>query len=686
VLLGTLIFGLALACFLHAPAVVGHLSTLAFAGVLVAYVLLFRFAFGVGSRDEPLPIVPFLAGWLLATVLLHALYLGLVRPTLTTDFRGMWTFAQIFAASEVLPTPQQYSAQRALPILMPLVSIFGTSPWVYKIGNVVLVVLASLVYYDLLRRWFGHCVAQAFLLLLVGIPEVYFACATTSHDVSGLFFLSCAFWLASSVYRQVSALDDPSGRTAWLVAGATSLALGILLTFLQVQRNVSTFFLLAATAVLLAEAWAGLVGRVPLSWISCARRSLLRLLLVVAIPYALMAGSLGILSERGVLLSATWQEEFAAKNFASFANSFSPGTVTSDRYFRKDFLELLSHEEVVDLGRSIFLSDTYYDAPRQRPANYLLRASRLFNLGSQHHHYYPALEEDSPLSLEQVREPLDSINEIVLVLFGLAGVVALFIVLFLKPPALITLLPLTYLAGLAAGLLLFGENQPRYLFAIWLILPGTIGLAFSHGSRRIGSEIDGVRLAKRLVAGPLLLGLFITVGWIGVRAFYSEADGRIIAGWERVSSNTALSNGALAEHFQRMQLGTRTAAATRAFGSLVTTLQLPRAAKAGDYLEVSSRLCRDGSARSVLAFHLFWKGVPQASDGAFEFSVNIDGRPVYERSITSVSSLGPVRIKRAMGAKDCVRLGLRVNANGETDRVGPTRASRVHVYFARLVE
>jgi hypothetical protein len=700
---GTLLFGLAVTVVLHAAPVAQHLSTLAFAAIFLAYVGLFGLAYRISSRERPLPALPFVVAWIAATIALHCLYLGLVRPTLTTDFRAMWFFAQAFA--EALepggswPTPVHYSAQRALPVLMPLASLFGASPWVYKVGNVVLLLLASLIYYDLMRRWFGRRVAQAFLLLLLGIPELYFASGTTSHDISGLFFLSCGLWLVSSVQRQVPSLEAALSVRPWAIAGATSLALGGLLTLLQLQRSVSAFLVLAATAIVVAEAWRELSG--PAARWAAARRALLRLTLIVAIPYALMTGALGILSERGLVLPNAWQQTFVAKNFASFANSFSPGTVKSDRYFRNDFLAPLSHEEIVDLGRSIFLSDTYYDAPRERPANYFTRATRLFDLGSQHNHYYPELEEDSPLSLEQAREPLDAIAEIALVVYALAGLLALFVVLFLSPPSLITLLPLTYLAGLTAGLLLFGENQPRYLFAIWLVVPGTIALAFAHrrrtrGQERYANDESGESnegpLWLRVVSGPLLLASLLVVGWLGVRAGYGDADGRIIAGWDRFSSNTGRSQQALAEHFDRAQLGARSGAANRAFGSLVTTLELTGAAQAGETFAVERRVCRNDSARDSLAFHLFWKGfgknlaekvAEDPAPSAFDFSVDVDDRTVYRKSVAAVDSLGPVRIGEALGVEPCVELRLRVSA---THATGRTRASRVHVYFLRLVE
>lgn len=674
----TLLFGLLLSVARHLPAALLHLDhsseSGAAWGVWALYGGAFALAWWIATRPRPLPVVPFILAYLVAVAALHGTYLDWVRPELQSDFRDMWAYAQAFVVSDGLPTPLRFEAQRALPVWTPLVALFGASPWVYKVANVFFLVAASLLFYDLARRWFGHAVGQALLLLFALGPEPYFAAATTSHDVSGLFFCACAFWLAASLWERIDR------KSHWAVLVGTAIALAGVLGLLQVQRGVSSFLLLAMTAVVIADAWTSGVAK----W----RTAVLRLVLLLVIPYALMTAGLSGLSARGVLLSEDFQEEFFGRSFASFSGSLSPGTFQSHGPFRLHFLRPLDLDELADLGRHLFLSDLYYNAPEHRPTNVLERAKRLFALGSQEHHYYEVLSGDSPLSSEQVAPALRVLNDVAVLWFSVMGAIAAAgFALVLRPPW-ISALPIVYLGGLIAGLLLFGENQPRYLFPIWLVLPAMIAVAFS----RLGSEwttlgaVGVARAAGSRAIGALLVVVVPIAAFFGVvRATYDVADGRVIGEWEAVGSSSAVSPGELESRFATSQLGVEPGAAGRAFGSLVTTLRLDEPPQAGDWVEVRRSVCGLDPDRSALGFYLYWGAVRKELADAFDFSVRLDGGDAYVNRIGRARSVTRVRIGDVFGKAPCAALALRVTANRAATEEGWQRASTAHIYFPRLV-
>jgi hypothetical protein len=260
----------------------------------------------------------------------------------------------------------------------------------------------------------------------------------------------------------------------------------------------------------------------------------------------------------------------------------------------------------------------------------------------------------------------------------------LFVVLFLHRPPISAMLPLVYLGGLTAVLLAIGEVQPRYLLPIWLFLRGAIACAAAQ-LRHAGLGAEWRRLPARVVVGPVVLAVPLAVAWLALSISYGPADGRILTEWDAITSSTGIADSVLARDFEQQQLGTKVAAGDLAFGSLVTTLKLPRRPQAGDTIELSRELCARESGRLALALHLYTPEKSATYAQAFEFAVLGNDRTLHLTQLDAGELVLPIRVDDLFGERDCTRLGLRLTALRSTGPAGRA-VSTIHLYFPRLVE
>jgi len=223
-------------------------------------------------------------------------------------------------------------------------------------------------------------------------------------------------------------------------------------------------------------------------------------------------------------------------------------------------------------------------------------------------------------------------------------------------------------------ILLLGGVQPRYMFPIWLVVSGVIGIAAARCRPR-----QPLFAGKRLLAGLVTVGLTIGVGFVMLRAAYDVANGRIIGEWDRVTSHNNIQSEELTKWFKETQLGLEPGVAGRGTGRLSTTLRLPAARGEGADIAVMRRVCRGGEGRRGLTFFLH---APGGAGGDARLTVRADKAVVYESDLAQARSVVLVEIDDLFGGRKCVDLALRLAAGAGTN--AGTAPVIARIYYPRL--
>lgn len=504
----------------HFPLSDARLTTgLAAAAVLALGVWLAR-------RREPLPPWPFVLATTAIALGVRFAYTGAVETVWTNDFLLYWDTAKQQVASGNYAVISLYN-ERTLPVLVPLILLFGPDPGHVIVANIATLTMIQLAGYDLLRRMVSHQAAQAFSVAFIAAPIPLFALTIPSHDLWAMGYCAVALWLCAVV---LSHRRRHGTRLAVAVAGA--LALVCLL--MEIQRGIG---LLLAAAMLLAAlmGWLARRGDPPAD-----RRPVLTLLLVCAAALAAQ-WPLGALVGKLDLRAADepGHRIHMAAYYTSNGTSMGNGTWGWMDGFRREFTEPLrtdDPERLEQLSRSLVLSD-WAEQPLKRLDNVADRLAGLFVLDNSNFWYF---SEGDP-SLAKPLGWLRLYSLFVSLGFTLALGAGLLRMLLGALPSVPVLAGLVLTSVVALALCSFSENQPRYLMLLWFT--GLLFLAEATG-RRSEPRTASLRLGA-------VMAVAVALGWLGLiaalllpaRALYGPEDGRILGDWTRVS--TGAETGAL---------------------------------------------------------------------------------------------------------------------------------------------
>jgi hypothetical protein len=394
-------------------------------------------------------------------------YVYLIDVMLVSDFRSMW---RVVTETITAGWPERVThvhQQRVLLFLVPLARLFGNPPLVYKIGNAVILMLSSLVSFSLARRWFGENAARASLVLILLVPETFFSLCIPTHDIPGAFLFLCSLWMLDTLLLSI---DEKS----WIACLITGLFLGISAEFLEIQRDISPVFWLAVLMFIAyrASQTRGILPsdtpkKIPLF----SNKRAYLILLFVFFSFLASKGVYVLLESNGLILSDKVKFEASIFDFLKGSDSWEPGTYIYQwenyNYYTKNG-NLYNSSIAVDK----ILSDTYYNS-FDRISNYLMRAERLYRLGSQAYFYYGSSIQlpSSRLKGEKIEFFLTNHNMVFVLFFEMAFILSSILMLItnrINPRAFPSVLTLSFLSG---ALLIFGENQPRYMYPIWFIAP-----------------------------------------------------------------------------------------------------------------------------------------------------------------------------------------------------------------------
>jgi len=478
-------------------------------------------------------------------------YVYLMDVKLVSDFESMWKIVTETIATGWPERITSVHRERVLLFYVPLARLFGNSPLVYKIGNVVLLMLSSLLSFSLARRWFGENVARASLFLILLVPETFFSSCIPTHDIPGAFLFLCSLWMLDTLFLSVD-------KKSWISCLVTGLFLGISVEFLEIQRSTSLVFW---SGVLIFIAYRASQAqeisqkdrpeKVPL--FLSKRASLI--LLFVGFSFLASKGVHFLMESNGLILSDEAKSKDLIFDVLRSSDSWDRGTYS---YQWKNYSPYLKEGNTYNssIAFNKILSDIYYNS-FDRVSNFFMRAKELYKLGSQAYFYYGLSLQlpSSRLKGEKIADFLTIHNMAFVLFFETAFILSSVLMLItnrINPRTLPSLLTLSLLSG---ALLIFKESQPRYLYPIWFIAPMLIaaqvgarpGLQTNQGQRRIKENIF-ILIKGALIFLAIACFLFSAVH---IFAHLSERRYLDMAEWAPPRANYRVENAK--KYFRKIQ-------------------------------------------------------------------------------------------------------------------------------------
>ena len=476
-------------------------------------------------RAQPLPVAWFLTFATVIAAALRIAYSLTIAPEWTSDFGTYWKIAIDQVSSGNFQADSVYT-ERTLPVLVPVIALFGDTPYAVKAINIVMLGLVQLAGYDILRRLISHQTAQGFTIAFAAAPIPTFALTIPSHDLWAMFYLASAAWLGAV------ALTAP--RIAkWSFSALIGTLLALICIVMEIQRGVG--FLLALALVLASALTWALADRnnhqraIAAKWLAmtCV------VALAAQLPLGMLTSSLGLRAAESPA-----QTSRTTAYYATHATSLGNGTYGWMQEFQNQYIKPLRKEpeRLSALSKSLIRSD-WSEQPIKRVVNVSQRLHGLYVLDNSNFWYFANINPQ----LDVLRAWLSTYSASYSLFFALlllASVLRMAMGVDLSMP---TLACMTLLSVASLALASVSENQPRYILWIWF--GGTLMIAEVLARRPSESPASIHRGATLLAASlggwlALLLGL-----WALVAAGYGPAQGRILADW--VDSETGRATGPL---------------------------------------------------------------------------------------------------------------------------------------------
>lgn len=651
-------------------ALANDLPSYGLAGLLaIAVAMLF---FAVVKRDAPFKPPVFLVCSLAASALFYYGYISSIEVAWVSDFKGMWLHAVDMVASGNYTVRSIYN-ERALPVLVPTILLFGPTPAVVPIVNLLFLLGIQLAGYDLARRIAGHRAAQGFVVLWIGAMEPIFALPITSHDIWGLFFLVLFLWGFRVTFERVAAGKLGTVRHKVILAGCT-LGLAGVLALLDMQRELAPFVILGFGLAGLLLALKGVAGHVRL------RPGLV----LAAAVFVLYGGITAGLKHAGYMLTSAQGETLAQIRIGAYGSSLSNGNYDQGQVIQKTFFNPIDGETRRDLVQAIPLSDLVLQ-PVARIGNIVHRAHRQALLGSQTYFYQAQAKTQSAWLLPLTRA-YNVCYSIVLAALSLW----LILPLLRRRDSLDGLVQLSLLSTLVGLLLLVGESQPRYIFPLWFILPQLVAFALTLQPADTDHAVpvssvwgwDVIRGVLLLLAAYLLLAL-------AAKLAYSESRGRVLSGWQPAlhgASQSAPENWFMANQKLSAAKIKHDANDSRAagFGELALVMKIPTSVESGGATSADKTLCV-GDERRALGFFYYMPIQNPKAKGTFTLEVLIDDQLRWSIQSPGNAAITHVRIPDILPAGTCGNLKVNLRANRTISTDPWINASQADLYFMRLV-
>lgn len=525
----------------------------------------------LSRRTRPLPVVWFLIGTTLLAAAVRVVYSLVMAPEWTSDFHTYWVTALAQVENSRFVADSFYT-ERTLPVLVPLAALFGDVPYSVKATNIVMLGLAQLAGYDILRRLRSHQAAQAFTIGFAAAPIPLFALTIPSHDLWALFFLAVAAWLCA-------VLLTSTARHRWLLLTAVVFALSFMCLLMQVQRGVGTLLALALV-ISSALAWILAAGRPHREKGSRESTMFLVAVLVLAaqFPLGAMTSALGLRAS-----DSESQKTHMTAYYATHGTSLGNGTWGWMRVFQEQYTDELRSdpERLQALSRSLVLSD-WSEQPVKRVENVSRRMAGLYFLDNSNFWYFANLNPEG----KRLENWLLAYSIWFSTVFSLLMLFSLVRLLRGSDPTTPTFACMVFIAMVSLALASFSENQPRYI--MWLWFGGMLWLSEMFVPRNNSAATPALKAIGLAGASLVAWMLLLAAAWSLTSLMYRPDQGRILGDWQDPATGQLTGNLVVAAPSDPYVHATKPGELSVAVGATTPI--------------VEHRLCFDGSGPKNLTF------------------------------------------------------------------------------------
>ncbi|WP_182344462.1 hypothetical protein [Comamonas koreensis] len=597
----------------------------------------------------------FIAASVLLSFGIQCIYYKLVHASWVSDFQHMWNLSGVLAA-EGRFIPNDIYEQRILPILLPLVYIFGNHPMVVPISNALFLICIMLMGYSILQKTHGHYSAQIFTILWLACAEPLFSLKIPTHDLWGLFIFVCiSLCIVVFFQRKKKSITFLLGM---------ALVSGVLCIILDIQRELGGMVIVAWAVSLSIYTVRNQLDQPR----SGDNKYLWGMFAVAGVVF--LVGGL-VLKSSHVIVSSDGLNYLKYLRLASLSPGFSPGSYAYANEFGTYLLKDLSPDAQKDTAQSLVLSDSIVQ-PEFRVSGIIYKTAQLAYLGGQHYFYQNGMELESPILLKNIANYNKIISIIICVLLMVKLKSALD-----RDREISTIFSLSVLCILIGALTTVGEIQPRYLFPFWFFSAVVIASQF--------------RLAPLPTPAAFSWGATVQVGcaiilvgaatlWLGLSRWYTPEHGRVLSPFSIKRGNDILPSYSPPLQLDKNAYSGR----NNGIGKLGFTMVVAPSAGRPTDVTASRDLCLKD--KTSLRFGYVMPQMKPSMADAFQLRLYFSGHEVWRQKLPDDGKLKNVLVENIAPANTCGTLEFKLVGGERISEASEAQASRTEIYFPRLTK
>ncbi|SEH05614.1 glycosyltransferase family protein [Candidatus Venteria ishoeyi] len=590
-----------------------------------------------------------------------------------SDFRTMWDHAlNIYHNGFIQPYSLQ--TQRPLVWLVPLVLMFGISELVFKIANIIFILLSTLIISYLISKWVSKQAAILAFLIIMLIPETYFASLIPTHDIPGTFYIVIYLFFLYTLIVNFYKISKPQLFLSVII-------LSFIGALIEVQRGVFSVVFISSILLIIILFF---------SWYKQNFKKILLVLLVIGIMPFLGAKVLIKVAEiNHLLISMENMKQVTHTWGARYPHTFSDGSYKKGLDFHNNYVRPLN--EISDLNyyiKAIMLSDIYYNI-YERAINYLQRSSRLYALGTQAYFYYGRLSNIDKEKSKKIFNKNKKYNIIYMSVFSIFLFLSVFKLLSCKSfnkDEVFIFYPIILMSIISLALLLIGENQPRYIFMgyffwtfiiVWFIDSiFTIPIANTN-KNNVSLEVKGGW------KGIIINIFFIFIGYIIFTILFTESNHKLInmETWNQLTCSKNFTKN----ECKRSIIKVNNNLSDKKYSTL--KLMLPDSPNKGDYVRATKIFeVISGKPYTFSTYIMSPYNRNDNKKGFFQVNIYINNKLKETLSIADSNQYKYIKIKNIVPYSSSIDVTFEIVSNVTQSKNSWKRASLVYFKFASLRE
>jgi len=419
---------------------------------------------------------------------------------------------------------------RALVYTAPVIYFFGKSYMYMKVANIMMVLVSSLICYDLTREWFGEKVGRCAFFLSVFLPETIWPVVRPYIEIPVILYLLISFWFLNKILVKSKEERYPSTLIY-------SVLLGCSLAAIELGKSLLIFWILGLIIFWVIR----LISLYPNNinmLLQLIKQHSFRIFITLVIP---------LLIAKLILLSpfiSKWAGSTSVKQNKIILWALGNGTswATGNQKDAKEYYFLYKQERfrsLLQIVVSLEVSDFFYN-PVEKVSNYFVKAGkRFFSAGGIFKYFNKkGLLPETKLNINQFRKVINLLNRTVALVLEIVFIVSLISVIGKgkMPQGLVFVL--LFFAIYSFLLCFLGEVRPRYSLPMQYVFVAFFPLLFSE----IGSK-GFTKSLKRGFGFTIKSTLFIicfsgfVISSISCYAYYSDNKFLDLTEWKDISYN-----------------------------------------------------------------------------------------------------------------------------------------------------